>query len=69
MIRVYHRLKKEGLKSKVIVQVHDELLLEVYRPEEAQVAAILKEEMEGAASLKVPLTVDVKTGEDWYQAK
>lgn len=69
MIRVYHRLKKEGLKSKVIVQVHDELLLEVYRPEEAQVAVILKEEMEGAASLKVPLTVDVKTGEDWYQAK
>ncbi len=69
MIRVWTRLKTEGLKSRVLVQVHDELLLEVYRPEEEEVRRILKEEMCGAASLSVPLEVDIHTGENWYEAK
>ena len=69
MIRVYERLKKEGLKSRLLVQVHDELLIEVYRPEEEAVRRILEEEMQGAADLLVPLLVDIHTGENWYEAK
>ena len=69
MIRVYQRLLKEGLKSRLIIQVHDELLIEVYRPEEAAVRRILEEEMMGAAQLRVPLEIDVHTGENWYEAK
>ena len=62
-------MKAEGLKSRMIVQVHDELLIEVYRPEEKKVEQILKEEMTGAASLLVPLVIEVHTGENWYDAK
>ncbi len=69
MIRVYRRLKEEGLKSRLIVQVHDELLIETDRGEADKVKAILLEEMEHAAELAVPLTVDVHSGENWYEAK
>lgn len=69
MNRVYARMKKEGLRSRLIVQVHDELLIEVYRPEKDLVARILEEEMTGAAKLLVPLIVDIHTGENWYEAK
>ncbi len=69
MIRVYQRMKDEGLKSRLIVQVHDELLIEVYRPEAERVRVILEEEMQGAMQLKVPLIIDVHTGENWYEAK
>ena len=69
MNRVYARMKKEGLKSRLIVQVHDELLIEVYRPEKDQVKRILEEEMTGAVKLLVPLVVDIHTGENWYEAK
>lgn len=69
MIRVYQRMKDEGLKSRLIVQVHDELLIEVYRPEADRVRTILEEEMQGAAKLKVPLVIDIHTGENWYEAK
>lgn len=69
MIRVYQRMKREGLRSRLIVQVHDELLVEVYRPEAEKVRIILEEEMQGAAPLKVPLVIDVHTGENWYEAK
>jgi len=69
MIKVDERLKREMLKSKLILQVHDELLIETYRPEEAAVRAILEEEMTSAAALKVPFDVDVHTGENWYEAK
>ncbi len=69
MIAVRNALKKEGLKSKIILQVHDELVLEAPE-EEAEIAAkILKREMEGAAQLKVPLTVEVHSGKNWYEAK
>jgi len=69
MIRVYRRLKAEGLKSKLILQVHDELLIETYREEAKQVRAILEEEMSHAADLLVPLEVDLHEGSDWYEAK
>lgn len=69
MIKVYQHMKQEGLRSRLIVQVHDELLIEVYRPEAERVRSILEEEMQGAMQLKVPLIIDVHTGENWYEAK
>ena len=69
MVRVYQRVKREKLRSRLLLQVHDELLMEVYRPEEEAVRRILEEEMTGAADLKVPLEIDIHTGENWYEAK
>jgi DNA polymerase-1 len=69
MNRVYQRLKKEGLKSRLILQVHDELLVETLREEQDAVAAILEEEMKGAADLAVALEIDMHAGENWYEAK
>ncbi len=68
MIRVDQRLKAEGLKSRLLLQVHDELLLEAYTEELDAVEQILSEEMEGAAELSVPLEIDMKQGENWYEA-
>jgi len=69
MVGVNRRLKEQKLKSRLVLQVHDELLIEAYEPELEQVKAILKEEMEHAASLDVPLEIDMHTGENWYEAK
>ena len=69
MINVYNRLKKEGLKSKLILQVHDELLVETAIDEKDIVIKILIEEMQGAANLMVPLMADVHSGNNWYEAK
>lgn len=69
MIRVYHRLKKDGLKSKLILQVHDELLIETVKEEANQVRIILEEEMGRAAELSVHLEIDLHEGNDWYEAK
>ncbi|MEA4972304.1 MAG: DNA polymerase I [Candidatus Metalachnospira sp.] len=69
MINVYRRLKDEGLKSKLILQVHDELLIETAEEELNKVTEIIKKEMENAASLSVPLDVDVHSGKSWYEAK
>ncbi len=66
---VNHRLTSQGLRSRLVLQVHDELLVEAYEPEVTTVKTILKEEMEQAASLKVPLVVDMHTGKTWYDAK
>ncbi len=68
MIRVDQRLKAEGLKSRLLLQVHDELLIEAYTEELDAVEQILSEEMEGAAELSVPLEIDMKQGENWYEA-
>ena len=68
MVNVYNRLKSEGLKSKLILQVHDELICECPEDEAEKVAQILREEMSGAAKLSVPLTVDAKTGHSWAEA-
>ncbi len=69
MNRVYQRLKQEGLKSRLILQVHDELLIETWEKELEQVSEILEEEMRKAASLDVALEVDMHTGKNWYEAK
>lgn len=69
MINVYKRLSDEGLKSRLILQIHDELLIETAAGEEDAVSRILTEEMTNAAELSVPLEVDVHSGSDWYEAK
>lgn len=69
MVRVYRRLKKENLDAKLILQVHDELIVEAPEQEAQQVQALLKEEMEAAAQMKVKLTVDVHSGKTWLDAK
>lgn len=69
MIRVYNRMKEEGLKSSLILQIHDELLIEAYKDEVEQVKTILQEEMMHAGQLSVPLLVEACVGENWYEAK
>ena len=69
MIGVAKELKKRNLKSRLILQVHDELLIEAERSEAEEVKTLLREQMEHAASLSVPLLVDMHTGENWYEAK
>ena len=69
MIGVNGELKKRNMKSRLILQVHDELLIEADEPEEEEVKAILKEQMEHAAELSVPLIADMHTGYSWYEAK
>ena len=69
MNRVYRRLKEENLKSRLVLQVHDELLIETYKEEIEEVSAILREEMKGAAKLAVELDVDMHQGNNWYEAK
>ncbi|SEF90173.1 DNA polymerase I [Caloramator fervidus] len=69
MIKVYNKLKEQNLKSKIILQVHDELVLEVYKDELEIVKMIVKTEMENAIKLLVPLVVDINYGENWYLAK
>ena len=69
MINVDKRLKKEGLKSKLILQIHDELIVDALKTEQEQVKRILIEEMEGAANLSVRLTVETEVGETWFDAK
>ena len=68
MIKVAQRLWKEGLAARVVLQVHDELLVETPLNEVEKVKKILKEEMEAAASLEVPLEVEVEEGKDWFEA-
>ncbi len=65
MIRLFERLTREGARARMLLQVHDELLLEVPRADVATIAPIVREEMESAVKLDVPLTVDVKSGDDW----
>lgn len=69
MIHVQKRLKEEGLRARMLLQVHDELLIEAPEDEAKKVQKILEEEMKGAASLAVTLEVDIHTGTDWYEAK
>lgn len=69
MNRVYERLNREGLQSRLVLQVHDELLIETKREEIPEVSRILQEEMKGAAQLAVELEVDMHQGESWYEAK
>ena len=67
MINVHHRLKKEGIDGRIVMQVHDELVLEVKDEQAERCMALLSEEMESVASLSVPLTVDVTSGKNWLE--
>lgn len=69
MIRVDARLKKDNSQAKIVLQVHDELLIETPENETEYVKRILREEMEAAADISVPLEVSVSTGTDWYETK
>ena len=69
MIYVNRSLREQGLKSRLILQVHDELLIEAYKDELEQVTGILKYEMMNAAHLDVPLEIDINIGNNWYEAK
>ena len=69
MIAVHDRLIRENLRSRLILQIHDELLVETAEDEVEQVQQILREEMMGAADLKVALEIDMHTGNSWYEAK
>jgi DNA polymerase I len=69
MLSTYQKLKEENLKSKILLQVHDELVLEVPENEEEIAEKILKSEMEGAMPLKVPLKVDMGWGKNWRECE
>ena len=69
MVRVYDRLKAEGLRSRLILQVHDELIVEAPLDEADRAALIVTEEMQNAAALKVPLKADSNRGKNWLEAK
>ncbi len=69
MVRVYNRLKEEKMNAKLILQVHDELIVEAPENEIEKAAKILSEEMENACQMKVRLRADVNTGKTWYDAK
>ena len=68
MVHVFKRLRDEKLQAKLLLQVHDELIVECSADEAERVSSILREEMEHAADLSVPLTVEVKSGHSWAEA-
>ncbi|WP_071431882.1 DNA polymerase I [Angelakisella massiliensis] len=68
MVRVYQRLREEGLKAKLILQVHDELIVEAPEEEASRAAEIVRDAMTHAVSLAVPMEVDLKIGKDWAEA-
>jgi DNA polymerase-1 len=68
MIRIHQRLKSENYKSKMILQVHDELIFEVFEPELDRITKMVVAEMSGAAKLDIPLKVDWGTGRNWLEA-
>ena len=68
MIRIFRRFEKEKLRSKMILQVHDELNFNVWKDEMEQVKQIVLEEMENAVKLKVPLIADCGVGDNWLEA-
>ena len=69
MINVYNKLKENNLKSRILIQVHDELLIETALEEKELVEKILKQEMENVIKLKVPLIAELSSGNNWYEAK
>ena len=67
MINIYRRIKSEGLPARMMLQVHDELIFEVFKDQIDKIKNMVKQEMEGVVSLKVPLKVDIKTGKNWAE--
>ena len=69
MVDLHREMTKRGLKSKILIQVHDELVLNVYKDELDEVKELVRDKMENVIKLDVPLKVDIETGNDWYEAK
>ncbi|HWT26321.1 MAG TPA: DNA polymerase, partial [Mobilitalea sp.] len=69
MIRVNQKLKEKHMRSRLILQIHDELLVEAHKDEVSEVSRIMMEEMQNAAELSVPLEAEVKEGKNWFEAK
>ena len=69
MIEIYKELKERNLKAKMIIQVHDELLIDCPKEEIEEVTNLIKDKMENAYKFSVPLKVDIQNGENWYDAK
>ena len=69
MVKVYNELQKKNLKSTLILQVHDELILNVYKDELEEVKELVKTQMENVMDLEVPLEVSMSIGDNWYEAK
>ena len=69
MVELYQTMKEKNLKSKMLIQVHDELVFNVYNDEIEIMRELVKEKMEQVVKLSVPLKVDIETGKDWYEAK
>jgi len=68
MIRLHERLQREGTEARLIMQVHDELVVEAPVAEADRVSTLMREEMQSAVRLNVPLTVEIGIGSNWYQA-
>lgn len=68
MIRLYNAMSEEGLKSKLIIQVHDEILVEVFAPEKERVAQLITDSMMNAVSFRVPLEIEINEGKNWFEA-
>ena len=68
MVRIFERMEKEKLQSSMIMQVHDELVFDVLKPELEKMKAIVVEEMTNALLLKVPVVVEAQSGENWLEA-
>ena len=69
MIAIHKRLLREGLAARMLLQIHDELIFEAPAEELPRLAALVREEMAGAAALRVPLKVDLKAGPNWADAR
>lgn len=69
MINVHKEIQERGLKSKIVLQVHDEMMIEALQEEKEEIKQILKQKMEQAASLKVPLIADISEANNWYECK
>ena len=69
MIEIFDIFNKKGLKSKMLIQVHDELVFDCYQDELEEVKKIIKDTMENIINLKVPLKVEINYGKNWYEAK
>ena len=69
MVELYRAMQEKKLKSKILIQVHDELVFNIYNDELEIMKELVKEKMEKVVKLSVPLKVDIETGNDWYEAK
>ena len=69
MIEIYQKKKEKGLKSKLIIQIHDELMFNVVNEEREEIEKIVKETMENTYKLSVPLVVEIDSGNNWYELK